>query len=136
MYVFGDCGTGKTHTMYALMRLFSEMKLQAKMYNSSEMLDLLREDFQYQSDRNHEDILKYNGVLMIDDVGSEKHSEWVAEAFYKIVNKRYEEKWPIIISSNLNLDELSSRVTDRVSSRIAEMCEVYELTGEDKRISS
>jgi integrase len=56
--------------------------------------------------------------LYLDDLGTEKPTDWALQTLYLIIDRRYPEMMQTIISSNLNLDELSSRLGDRIASRI------------------
>ena len=73
--------------------------------------------------------------LVLDDLGAEKTSDWVLQTLYVIINNRYEAQVPTLFTSNHSLDELASRLgSDRIPSRIAGMCEIIELDGDDRRI--
>jgi hypothetical protein len=72
--------------------------------------------------------------LILDDIGTEKPSEWAQQNIFLIIDRRYETLRQTIFTSNLSLDELSERLGDRITSRIAEMCKVIELKGKDRRI--
>jgi DNA replication protein DnaC len=160
-YIFGGVGTGKTRMAYILIarlidRLFKNQakKIEEKkewhwadyyqvpsffiaFHNFPKMLDRLRSEIN-SKDFQDSGLLKYisetGELLILDDVGAEKFTEWSIEILYKIINERYEKKLNTIIISNLSLSELAQRVGDRITSRIAEMCEIKKITGEDKRI--
>lgn len=132
-YIFGPCGTGKTYQCWAIMDYFVSRHKNAGMENVITLLDELRKDIKTGEPRYSEDIMAYRGALIIDDIGAEKMTEWVREAFYRIVNSRYEKELPTFFTSNLSLDELSEHVGDRVASRISEMCHVVSLGTEDRR---
>jgi DNA replication protein DnaC len=138
LYLFGDCGTGKTHIAYAIMKNCIEKQIRAKMYNSPEMLDVIRNYYGRKGidyrDNELSMLTDYEGLLIIDDVGAEKPTEWVAETFYKIINIRYEKVLPTVFTSNYSLDQLAEKIGDRVPSRIYEMCEVVKLSGKDRRV--
>lgn len=72
-------------------------------------------------------------LLVIDDVGAEKVSEWTQERLYSIIDHRYAQCMPLMITSNLPASGLGAQVGDRTQSRLAEMCEVVAMTGEDRR---
>jgi len=75
-------------------------------------------------------------LLVIDDLGKEKVSEWVEQTLYRIVDARYRENKALVITSNFSLSELEGRydeVGPALVSRIAEMCEGAHLMGRDWR---
>ena len=53
---------------------------------------------------------------------------------YRLINYRYENMLRTFFASNLSLQELAERSGDRIASRIAEMCDIIEIGGEDKRL--
>lgn len=141
LYIHGSVGSGKTHLMYAIAKGIEEkeiVKIGVRAYSCTDLLRQIREDFNqkdaYSKEHVFESVLEYRGLLMIDDIGSEKLSEWVLETFYAIVNKRYEEVLPTIFTSNLEIHELAERIGDRTVSRIVESCDGFEVTGEDRRL--
>jgi len=80
-------------------------------------------------------------ILVLDDLGAEKPSEWVEETMNLIVNTRYNERRPTIFTTNYpdlsddtDLDSLKVRVGFRMHSRLHEMCEVIDWDGGDYRM--
>jgi DNA replication protein DnaC len=80
-------------------------------------------------------------LLVLDDLGAEKPSEWVEETMNLIVNTRYNERRPTIFTTNYinmpdevdDVDSLKARVGFRLHSRLHEMCEFLEYDGGDYR---
>ena len=79
-------------------------------------------------------------LLVLDDIGKEKTSEWVEETMTFIVNTRYNYKLTTLFTSNYDdtpdledLDSLCIRVGARLHSRMHEMCEFYDFGGADYR---
>lgn len=165
LYLHGGVGTGKTHTAYALYRLWEEERaiekqkekeeMEAKLdaskdtihpevtkprpagefWNMTRLLYELRKEMRKSSDESLSDnLILYKNLLFIDDLGAEKVTEWVEEVIYLIINTRYENNIPIVITSNYPLSKIAELVGDRVASRIKEMCHVVEIKGEDRRL--
>lgn len=134
MYLWGPIGVGKTYTIYAIRKRLEEMGITVMLRTAPELFDEIKDDFNHKDSYNMDRVLSNRGVVIIDDLGAEKPSEWVQETLYRIVNKRYEQVLPTFFTSNLELGELSERLGDRVASRIAEMCDVIKLEGEDRRL--
>lgn len=131
---FGGTGVGKTYAMYSM--LVNRPNLIYKFYNSADLIEEIRQSFKYKSVRNPLEYLKgYSGFLFIDDFGAEKLSDFVQESFYQIINDRYINKLPTVISTNFELGEIAERLGERVASRIAEMCYLIKITGRDRRLS-
>ena len=72
-------------------------------------------------------------VLIIDDIGTEGANSFVSSEFYNIINTRAQNKKSTIISTNLNLSELDSIYSDRISSRIIENYHVCFFYGDNIR---
>jgi DNA replication protein DnaC len=72
-------------------------------------------------------------LLVLDDLGAEKPTEWALEKIYQIVNSRYESLGPMIITTNLDLNSLERLLGERTFGRILEMCVPVEVGGEDHR---
>lgn len=140
LYLYGPVGTGKTYAAYAIYRLARQNGNGALIANSTMILQDIKDDFTNKANdpyyRSKFDAwVTYKGALIIDDIGSEKPTEWVLETFYTLINARYEENLPTIFTSNLTIEELAGRLGDRIASRIVEMCEVKKLDGIDRRLS-
>ena len=76
---------------------------------------------------------------MLDELGAQKVTEWMRDTLTYIINQRYNEKKTTIITSNW-LDEaddeedtLTGRIGYRLRSRLYEMCQVWEIVGDDYR---
>ena len=76
---------------------------------------------------------KRKGILIIDDLGAVKLTEFVRQITYYIINEREMRVLPTIITSNFDLSEIDEMIDPRVSSRIAGICEVIKFTGKDRR---
>ncbi len=148
-FLYGGFGTGKTYNAYALLKHLIMNDVDAWAFNLPRLLNIIRASFSKQEAynestgessyafvKNMSDIEKLIDVevLIVDDIGAEKPSDWVAETLYYLINSRYENRKTTIFTSNLNLDGLVDKVGDRIVSRIMEMCVVYRTEGEDKRM--
>lgn len=140
LYIHGAVGTGKTHIAYALYKYAHEtMRLRCRVYNTTELLWDIRKDFSRDiNDKKHwdEELSEYRGLLILDDIGAERMTDFVAETFYLVINNRYNEMLPMVFTSNLNISDLAAQIGDRTASRIVEMCDVVELFGGDRRMVS
>ena len=138
IYIHGGVGTGKTHVAYALFKEAGERKIACGLYNTTEMFREFRNDIR-KSDNEvvgmEEILLENRGLVIFDDIGAEKLTDWVSETFYLIINRRYEEMLPTIFTSNLDIAQLAERIGDRTVSRIVEMCDIIKLDGKDRRLT-
>jgi len=129
LFVFGGTGTGKTYAMHALARG------KGKVENFPELLVEYRDYMSRGSYFERIVFLTGQDYLFIDDIGSEKTSDFVIEFLYILVNKRYGNLKRTVFATNLTLDDFRDRYGDRVISRIVEMCVMVDMSGEDRRLS-
>ncbi|OGF67073.1 MAG: hypothetical protein A2Y62_04730 [Candidatus Fischerbacteria bacterium RBG_13_37_8] len=74
-------------------------------------------------------------ILCIDDLDIEKLSDWSKNILYEIIENRYCNKLITIITTNYNHKELAKKYSDKIVSRLCEMCEPIKLAGTDRRLS-
>ena len=146
-YIWGGVGTGKTHLICAmanslLKSLYEKKKLSSytlpRIANVNGILLEIKQTFQNKSEKSEQDIIyQYTSYpcLILDDLGVEKPSEWVTQTLYAIVDTRYNDSKQTCFTSNLSLDKISEKIGDRIPSRIAEMCEIVQIKGRDRRLS-
>jgi len=72
----------------------------------------------------------------LDDLGVERSTEFIAEELAQIINGRYDAMKPIAVSTNLTIQGIKERYSDRALSRWAQTCERVEMKQADFRIGS
>ena len=72
-------------------------------------------------------------MLVFDDLGAEKLTDWVEEQFYLLLDYRYRHRLPVFASSNYRKEALAQRLDRRVMDRLREMCVLLEVTGPNLR---
>jgi DNA replication protein DnaC len=142
--LIGPHGIGKTHLAVAAMRTVLANGNQAVFYEVSDLLRLIRSTYNPVTKTAEMEFLQpllTTQLLVLDDVGKEKTSEWVEETMTFIVNTRYNHRLTTIFTSNYEdnpdaeaLDSLRVRVGSRMYSRIHEMCDFVEYGGADYRL--
>lgn len=145
IYLHGGVGTGKTHICYAIAKHYNDEKTwrYLRHWNVVDLMHEIRADFDrspYDKRRVDQELTSHEErelrrVLILDDIGAERATDFVAETLYRIINHRYVNQSPTIFTSNCSLQELADKIGERSTSRIAEMCDIYELTGADRRIT-
>jgi DNA replication protein DnaC len=140
LYLYGPIGTGKTHLASAITRkLFQKnCKYNIKFYSCPYFLDTIRKSYGNEYNNRDEDDVLYeaenSSLLILDDIGSERATDWAIETLFKIINFRYEHCSVTIFTSNLNPDELHNNLGERTVSRIIGMCNCCCVGGSDYRI--
>ncbi len=142
--LIGPHGVGKTHLAVATLRAALARGNQGLFYEVSDLLRVIRSTYNPVTKTAEMDILQplvSAQLLVLDDVGKEKTSEWVEETMTFIVNARYNQRLVTIFTSNYEdtpdidaLDSLRVRVGARMYSRMHEMCDFIEYGGADYRL--
>src|SRR5512133_2551758 len=144
LFFIGHPGVGKTHLAVAVLKiLIREKGARGIFYDTRELLRVIRSTYNPTVQTAEMDVLRpvmYADLLVLDDLGAEKTSEWVEETLNLIVNTRYNERRVTIFTSNYeekedrgDPDSLLARVGFRMHSRLYEMCEFLEYDGADYR---
>ncbi|WP_329176389.1 ATP-binding protein [Streptomyces sp. NBC_01477] len=134
LLIAGPTGTGKTHQAYGAIRalLAAGVRLRWEATTAADFHAAQRP--QHGSDPEQQLWrLARSPLLLLDDLGAAKQSPWTEELTYRLVNHRYNQLLPTLVTTNLPVAELRDAVGDRVASRLAEMTERVILTGHDRR---
>ncbi|MCJ8501028.1 hypothetical protein [Desulfatitalea alkaliphila] len=153
VYIHGPVGSGKTHLLCAVMRseavgkaIYTDPKGEYQLRefhryplltSIQEVLHEVRGTYNTRGGDTEEGILEEVSdvpLLLLDDVGVEKPTEWALGMIYLIVDRRYRDNRRTFFTSNLSLAELAEHLNDRIASRITEMCTVIRLDGRDRRL--
>jgi DNA replication protein DnaC len=78
-------------------------------------------------------ILQSVELLILDDLGAEKSSDWVSEKLFEIIDYRYNQELPMLVTTNLVPEELKKQIGARNFDRLREMCALVAVTAESQR---
>jgi DNA replication protein DnaC len=141
----GPPGVGKTHLAVAVLKkVVAEKGTHGLFYDTRDLLRVIRATYNPQVKAVEMDILRpvMNAeLLVLDDLGAEKTSEWVEETLNLVVNTRYNERRATILTSNYLAaaapsevaETLEERVGARMWSRLHEMCDFVTIDAHDFR---
>jgi DNA replication protein DnaC len=135
LWFMGPVGTGKTTLAMLVSKEAIKVGRSVAIYSLPRLLNEIRDT--HRSERSHVELLdRLTAVdlLHVDDVGAERTTDWVLEELYSIVNARYEDERSMVITTNLDYDELCTQISARTASRLAEMCDQLPLDGVDRRV--
>lgn len=141
----GTCGVGKTHLAVSILKALIDKNISCLFYDFRDLLKEIQDSWNSATQSSEMTVLApvYSAeVLVLDELGASKPTEWVRDTMTHIINKRYNDKKVTIFTSNYldakpgPADEtLQERVGERLRSRLHEMCKVVSITGEDYRKS-
>ena len=135
---WGDVGTGKSYAAACIANALLEMRVPVLMTNFAKMLNQMggldsEERFSYISS------LSGFSLLIIDDLGIERSTDYAKEQVYSIIDERYKSGLPVIVTTNLTIEDLRCpmQLADaRIYSRILEMCTPVHVAGSDRRTAA
>jgi len=113
----GGFGCGKTHLAAAIANYAVEMGVPTLFLTVPDLLDMLR--FSYDSEdttfENRFNEIRNASLLVLDDFGTQNATGWAQEKLFQILNYRYINKLPLVITTNLSLDEIEARIRSRLA---------------------
>lgn len=143
LLLMGPCGVGKTHLAAAVLRALIEKGARCVFYESGVLLKAIQDSYNAGSGSSELQVLSpvYEAeVLLLDELGASKPTDWVHDTMMQIINARYNHERLTIFTTNYTdarrspADEtLEDRVGVRLRSRLFQMCKSVCLEGEDYR---
>ena len=139
----GTVGVGKTHLAVSILKSLTERGFTCLFYEFGALLKSIQDSYNSISQTSELKVLQpiFDAeVLVLDEIGASKPTDWVRDTMANIINTRYNDKKLTIFTTNY-LDErhaereetLEDRIGVRLRSRLFEMCKTVPLGGEDFR---
>lgn len=123
LLLWGDVGTGKSFFAGCIANALLEQGIPVLMTNFSRILNSLSGMYSDEKNQFIDSLNKYS-LLIIDDLGIERSTEFALEQVFNVIDSRYRSKLPLIVTTNMTLEELKhpqdlarSRIYDRVIER-------------------
>jgi DNA replication protein DnaC len=146
-WLMGNTGTGKTTLGMLVAKSALAAGKTVGVYFTPKLLTRIRQTYQEtESNSAYDDFFRRVtsvDLLYIDDLGSERHTDWVVEQLYALVNERYESQLPMLVTSNSDSDvdkgqrQLEEQIGSRTVSRLVEICsDPLPLFGPDRRVQA
>ena len=145
LLLMGPCGVGKTHLAVAALNALLEKGIRCLFYDFRDLLKEIQDSYNPVSQATELRVLEpvYQAdVLVLDELGASKPTDWVRDTMTQIINTRYNDRRVTLFTTNY-LDDpeipgeesLTDRVGVRLRSRLYEMCKVVRIKGSDYRAS-
>jgi DNA replication protein DnaC len=145
LFVYGPRGTGKTHYACACIWEIAKTKDPNDIFTKPpaiflpvpELMLQFKQSYNQGASETESDVLeRYSRIetLVLDDLGAERVSEWSIQMLYLLIDRRYRGVKRTIVTTNLALGEIATKLDDRISSRLAEMCVQVKFEGQDLRL--
>jgi DNA replication protein DnaC len=139
----GTCGVGKTHLSVAILRGLVERGIPCLFYEFGSLLKAIQNSYNPISQTSELKVLApvfEAEVLVLDELGASKPTDWVRDTMMQIINTRYNDRKLTIFTTNYldgrrtERDEtLEDRIGVRLRSRLFEMCKTVQIEGDDYR---
>ena len=138
LFISGPTGTGKTGLAYAVRGVVMvERQARVELYNWTDLLAEIRAGYNDPDAEGEYALVRRcaeTALLILDDIGAEKLTEHALGILYQIINRRYSDCLPVVITSNLGGRDLRAAWSDsgngeRIISRLTEMVDRVSLAG-------
>lgn len=134
LIIYGDVGTGKTFTAGCIANELISQGISVHMTNFATILGKVQENFDGR--QKYIDELKKFKLLIIDDLGAERSTDYTNEIIFSVVDARYRLALPIIVTTNLLYRDMMNPpniAKKRIFSRLTERCIMVEMVSANRR---
>ena len=141
---WGPPGTGKTYLSFCIANRLLENLIPVIAISSIGILNRIKETYNSYGKEGEVEVinsLKNASLLIIDDLGAENGTDWAKEKLYEIIDSRYRDAKPMIVTTNLTKEQLKEKLTTsdgvtRTYDRLIEMCYPIEIKGASRRVKT
>lgn len=135
LLLWGDVGTGKTFYAACIANALIEQGVSVLMTNFAKILNSLSGLYAEEKNEFVASLMKYS-LLVIDDFGIERNTEYALEQVYNVIDERYKSGLPLIVTTNLSLNSLKNppdTTHQRIYDRVLAMCVPVRFAGINHR---
>ena len=143
LLLMGSVGIGKTHLAISILKGLTERGFSCRFYEFGALLKEIQNSYNPVSQVSEWKVLQPifdTEVLVLDEIGASKPTDWVRDTMAHIINTRYNDKKLTIFTTNYSDDRkadreetLEDRIGVRLRSRLFEMCKTVQIEGHDFR---
>lgn len=123
--IYGPPGNGKTYTTNCIANNLLSREYPVICVSINSLLERIKKTYNTFGKEGEDTILSglaNADLLVLDDLGTEQYSNWTISKIYNIIDSRYRNGLPIIITTNYSIEELKDKYGERTVDRILEMC--------------
>lgn len=134
LLLHGTVGTGKTYAACEVANALIDKGYPVLVTNFARLTNTLQGMFD--GKQEYIDSLNKFALIVIDDLGAERKSDFMQEMVYNIIDSRYRAELPMIVTTNLAMDEIKSTESignARIYDRVLERCFPIEVSGASRR---
>ena len=134
LLLYGNVGTGKTFAACEIANALIDKGYPVLVTNFARLTNTIQG--MYEGKQKYIDSLNQFDLLVIDDLGVERKSEFMQEMVYNIIDSRYRAGLPLIVTTNLTINEIKTPndiANSRIYDRILERCFPVEVAGQSRR---
>lgn len=136
MILSGPTGSGKTHLAAAIANELTEREHTVIFQSVPELLLRIRSTFNRGAETTEEQLvneLLRCHLLVLDDLGSEKATEWTEATLFELIDQRYRLERPVVVTTNLSPAALGKAIGTRTMDRLVEMCDIHTIQASSYR---
>lgn len=136
---YGPPGTGKTFLAFCIANYLIERFYPVIAVSAIGFLAKLKQLYSLSSGEMEIEVLnnfKNADLIVLDDLGAESSTGWAVEKLYMLVDMRYRDEKPLIVTTNYDLEQLKEKLGIRIFDRLIEMCCPVEIGGTSRRLKS
>lgn len=134
LLLYGPVGTGKSYSAACVANALIDKDYSVLMTNFATMVNQIQGMFE--GKQEYINSLNRYSLLIIDDLGAERNTEYMAEQVFNIIDSRYRSGLPMIITTNLTAEELKKPqevAYSRIYDRVLERCHPVKVDGNSRR---
>lgn len=142
--LFGPAGSGKTHAAYAVMNMLKDKnpEMIAYMTSYSQAMSALKSEFANGSyeemgsmwDKLNNESGMYEGLLMVDDLSSQKLTDFEVDKLMMFIERRVNSYMPFLMTTNVKPEDFGAVFGERLASRLLGYSNLVEFEERDKRV--
>ena len=135
LMIYGSLGAGKTFLAGCIANELLNRGISVKMTSLQRLIEAANADYGDGRENVLDEVANVS-LLILDDFGMERHTEYMNEQIYEIINTRYKAQLPLIITTNLDKEDLENcdnLERKRIYDRINEMCLFMKFNGASRR---